>query len=76
MRSTRSPPNLPPPTVFGNEHSSSGNGNAGQDRGAHFDAFQTSLPLRLDYEAMLAYLLLPPAGRTLAVAGVPSELCS
>ena len=24
--------------------------------------FETSLPLRLDYEAMLAYLLLPPAG--------------
>ncbi|KAJ9258556.1 hypothetical protein DTO195F2_5209 [Paecilomyces variotii] len=26
------------------------------------DAFETSLPIRLDYEAMLAYLLLPPAG--------------
>ncbi|KAF4975791.1 hypothetical protein F66182_17535, partial [Fusarium sp. NRRL 66182] len=26
------------------------------------DAFETSLPLRVDYEAMLAYLLLPPAG--------------
>jgi uncharacterized membrane protein len=26
------------------------------------EAFQTSLPMRLDYEAMLAYLLLPPAG--------------
>ena len=26
------------------------------------DAFQTSLPMRLDYEAMLAYVLLPPAG--------------
>lgn len=24
--------------------------------------FETSLPMRLDYEAMLAYLLLPPAG--------------
>ena len=24
--------------------------------------FETSLPIRLDYEAMLAYLLLPPAG--------------
>ena len=24
--------------------------------------FETSLPLRLDHEAMLAYLLLPPAG--------------
>ena len=27
--------------------------------------FETSLPLRLDYEAMLAYLLLPPAGGVL-----------
>ena len=26
------------------------------------EAFQTSLPLRLDYEAMMAYVLLPPAG--------------
>jgi uncharacterized membrane protein len=26
------------------------------------EAFQTSLPMRLDYEAMLAYVLLPPAG--------------
>ncbi len=27
--------------------------------------FETSLPIRLDYEAMLAYLLLPPAGGVL-----------
>lgn len=27
--------------------------------------FETSLPLRLDHEAMLAYLLLPPAGGVL-----------
>jgi hypothetical protein len=27
--------------------------------------FVTSLPLRLDYEACLAYLLLPPAGGAL-----------
>ena len=27
--------------------------------------FETSLPLRLDYEATLAYLLLPPAGGVL-----------
>lgn len=25
-------------------------------------AFETSLPIRMDFEAMLAYLLLPPAG--------------
>lgn len=28
-------------------------------------AFDTSLPIRIDYEAMLAYLLLPPAGGVL-----------
>ena len=27
--------------------------------------FETSLPIRLDYEAMLAYMLLPPAGGVL-----------
>jgi len=36
-------------------------GDAGSGR-THLDAFETSLPMRLDYEAMLAYLLLPPAG--------------
>ncbi|KAJ9652630.1 hypothetical protein H2198_008110 [Neophaeococcomyces mojaviensis] len=34
-------------------------------RERNLEAFQTSLPLRLDYEAMLAYLLLPPAGGVL-----------
>jgi hypothetical protein len=29
------------------------------------DEFETSLPIRLDYEACLAYLLLPPAGGVL-----------
>ncbi|RPB23645.1 hypothetical protein L211DRAFT_838500 [Terfezia boudieri ATCC MYA-4762] len=29
------------------------------------EQFETSLPLRLDYEAMLAYLLLPPTGAVL-----------
>ncbi|KAI5811617.1 hypothetical protein DFH27DRAFT_37633 [Peziza echinospora] len=29
------------------------------------DQFETSLPIRLDYEAMLAYILLPPAGGVL-----------
>lgn len=33
-----------------------------EQRGQSLEAFQTSLPIRLDYEAMLAYLLLPPAG--------------
>lgn len=31
----------------------------------NMDVFSTSLPLRLDYEACLAYLLLPPAGGAL-----------
>lgn len=36
----------------------------GDLEGARFniDAFQTSLPMRMDYEAVLAYVLLPPAG--------------
>jgi len=34
----------------------------GRDRAVDLEAFQTSLPMRLDYEAMLAYVLLPPAG--------------
>ena len=36
-----------------------------EQRGQSLEAFQTSLHLRLDYEAMLAYLLLPPAGSVL-----------
>jgi len=43
---------------FGNEN----NLEAGRGR---LDEFQTSLPIRLDYEACLAYLLLPPAGGVL-----------
>ncbi|KZF19771.1 hypothetical protein L228DRAFT_263624 [Xylona heveae TC161] len=43
------------PTGFGGGPSSRSN----------VDLFETSLPLRLDYEAMLAYLLLPPAGGVL-----------
>jgi hypothetical protein len=38
-------------------------GAAGGREGLH--EFETSLPLRLDYEACLAYLLLPPAGGVL-----------
>lgn len=36
-----------------------------EERGRSLEAFQTSLPLRLDMEACLAYLLLPPAGGVL-----------
>lgn len=32
---------------------------------ANLAAFETSLPIRVDYEAMMAYLLLPPAGGVL-----------
>ena len=32
------------------------------ERGQALEAFETSLPIRVDREAMLAYILLPPAG--------------
>ncbi|KAF7510152.1 hypothetical protein GJ744_007051 [Endocarpon pusillum] len=64
-RPNASPPNLPHPNAFGNDYPSTGNNAGLGDRGVHIDAFQTSLPLRLDYEAMLAYILLPPAGPVL-----------
>lgn len=38
---------------------------ADPESGRGLDLFATSLPLRMDYEAMLAYLLLPPAGGVL-----------
>ena len=45
----------------------SGHGNTGfgsdlEDGRRNLTAFDTSLPIRMDFEAMLAYLLLPPAG--------------
>lgn len=64
-QSTTSPPIFPHPNAFGNDDVPVGNPVGPENRGGHFDAFQTSLPLRLDYEAMLAYLLLPPAGPVL-----------
>lgn len=75
-RNARSPPpnrpttgpfgasSLPAPSHFSDEP----RGNAGfgggdiEDGRLNVNLFETSLPLRLDYEAMLAYLLLPPAG--------------
>ncbi|PBP24717.1 UPF0132 domain protein [Diplocarpon rosae] len=45
-----------------------GNVNSGLDVEAgrgRLDEFETSLPIRLDFEACLAYLLLPPAGGVL-----------
>ena len=57
---------LPAPSHF--TDGPRGNSEFGGERGNLEDGrldvnlFETSLPLRLDYEAMLAYLLLPPAG--------------
>lgn len=44
-----------------------GNDGAGLEEGrtGRLNEFETSLPIRLDYEACLAYLLLPPAGGVL-----------
>lgn len=60
---------LPSPSHFaGSGHvATSGHGNTGfgpDVEGGRWNmgAFETSLPIRMDFEAMLAYLLLPPAG--------------
>lgn len=63
LRSPRASADLPPTNHF----AGSGDGNSGFGRdleGGHVSlgAFETSLPIRMDVEAMLAYLLLPPAG--------------
>ena len=57
---------LPPPDAF-EDHSDSGHATpqAGRAQGPALDVFETSLPLRLDYEACLAYIALPPAGGAL-----------
>ncbi|KAH8593384.1 hypothetical protein B0O99DRAFT_211243 [Bisporella sp. PMI_857] len=51
------------PSFVGRAFGSDGAGLEG-GRG-HINEFETSLPIRLDYEACLAYLLLPPAGGVL-----------
>ena len=60
---------LPPPSHFGSASYQNDGGEAGWGDApvstsgrAGIDLFETSLPLRLDHEAMMAYLLLPPAG--------------
>ncbi|KAE8150560.1 hypothetical protein BDV25DRAFT_154173 [Aspergillus avenaceus] len=58
---------LPSPTQFGASTGATGFGNTGyagdvESGRWNMGAFDTSLPIRMDYEAMLAYLLLPPAG--------------
>jgi hypothetical protein len=42
-----------------------GNGSDVEAGRGRLDEFATSLPIRLDYEACLSYLLLPPAGGVL-----------
>lgn len=76
-RSARSPPPTRPitdpfgasallaPNHFSDEpRRNVGFGGGGDVESGRIDVnlFETSLPLRLDYEACLAYLLLPPAG--------------
>ncbi|KAI4120996.1 MAG: hypothetical protein LQ338_006628, partial [Usnochroma carphineum] len=60
---------LPAPSHFSDDPRRDGGGFGGNPdlEGGRMDVnlFETSLPLRLDYEAMLAYLLLPPAGGVL-----------
>ncbi|RAL15558.1 uncharacterized protein BO97DRAFT_363263 [Aspergillus homomorphus CBS 101889] len=62
-------PGLPSPSHFAGAGSinTSGHGNTGfgndlEGGRLSLGAFDTSLPIRMDVEAMLAYLLLPPAG--------------
>ena len=58
---------LPAPSHFSDEPHENGGFGRGNIEGGRLDVnlFETSLPLRLDYEAVLAYLLLPPAGGVL-----------
>ncbi|KUJ07991.1 uncharacterized protein LY89DRAFT_600478 [Mollisia scopiformis] len=61
-----SPRNAPPPHA--NPHSYFGGHGGDVESGAgreRLNEFETSLPIRLDYEACLAYLLLPPASGVL-----------
>jgi uncharacterized membrane protein len=60
-QSNETPP-LTRPNAFAGESYAANTAARRGDRGVDLEAFQTSLPMRLDYEAMLAYLLLPPAG--------------
>ena len=61
---------LPDPSHFdGDSRANAGNGgfgNADIEGGRlNVNLFDTSLPMRMDYEAMMAYILLPPAGGVL-----------
>ena len=58
---------LPTPDHFSSEPRDTIGFSGGSGENGRLDVhlFETSLPLRLDYEACLAYLLLPPAGGVL-----------
>lgn len=62
-------PSLPPPSHFTDDetpHVAAGFEAGDVESGRlHVNLFETSLPMRLDYEAVVAYLLLPPAGGVL-----------
>jgi hypothetical protein len=63
LRSPRASADLPSPSQFaGHGHSNTSFGRDVEGGHVSLGAFETSLPIRMDIEAMLAYLLLPPAG--------------
>jgi hypothetical protein len=51
--------------AFGSDGAGISSGRILEDGRGRLNEFETSLPIRLDYEACLAYLLLPPAGGVL-----------
>jgi hypothetical protein len=74
----QSPTNAPKPSAnawaptddssaraFGNNAFAGHTGGDVESGRGRLNEFETSLPIRLDYEACLAYLLLPPAGGVL-----------
>ncbi|KAJ5167918.1 Tic20-like protein [Penicillium canariense] len=63
LRSPRASADLPSPRHFvGGGYSNTGFGRDVEGGHVSLGAFETSLPIRMDVEAALAYLLLPPAG--------------
>ncbi|KAJ5793567.1 hypothetical protein N7457_000166 [Penicillium paradoxum] len=62
LRSPRGSADLPSPRHFGGGHGNTGYGRDIESGHVSLGAFETSLPIRMDVEAALAYLLLPPAG--------------
>lgn len=62
LRSPRASADLPPPSHFTGGHGNTGFGRDVEGGHVSLGAFETSLPISMNVEAMLAYLLLPPAG--------------